>query len=460
VGLFRRALAPAAAEVRSQFPSVTLEQIAAMTVSSYGTGPITEDEALHNAAAWACIDVLATTVSSLPIDVVLATAGARLPTLPPAVITRPSPLVSRRVWLYQLMYSLLTDGNAFGWVGNNLDRDLNPTRIDLMHASGVTNRTVRDDGVAVVTIRGKGEQALWPHGPVWHVAGKMIPPGSPFALSPLDYAGTSLTAALQAEGYGARFFTDGGHPSAILHSDKELDEGMAKRIKASFYAAIRPGSREVAVMGSGLQYTQVQSDPNNTQFIELIRFAVEQACRFWRVPPAMVYSAVSGQSVTYANVSQADLHYLKHSADGYLLAIEEAFSAIVAAPRIVKLNRDAFLKSDPETRLKIHKLALDARLRTVNEARVLEDEAGFGPEFDVPGIPPMVNAAALLGTEGRSLDPVELAGALQKIYLAVGKVITAQEAREILNRAGANLAAALPPELVPPPDTDPGGQPQ
>jgi len=379
-------------------------------------------------------------------------------------ILRPSPLVSRRAWVYAVMYSLCTDGNAFGWVGNNVDNAGNPTRIDLMHASGVTNRTVRDDGVAVVTVAGKGEQALWPNGPVWHVPGKMVRPGSPFALSPLDYAGTTITAALAAEQYGARFFTDGGHPSAILHAEAELDEGAAKRIKAAFQAAIRPGSREVAVMGSGIEYVPVQSPPGETQFIELIRFATEQTCRFWGVPPSMIYSAVSGQSVTYANVSQADLHYLKHSADGYILNVEESFGLIVTDPLIVKLNRDAFLRADPETRLKIHKLALDARIRTVNEVKALEDEEGYGPDFDVPGIPPMVDVAAALagvagGGEERSLSPAEI---LQKIYLAVGKVITAQEARELVNAAGGNLTDVLPAELIPPPPApaapaDPGG---
>jgi HK97 family phage portal protein len=392
MGLFRRP-SPSSAEARSTFSPLSFEQLAAMVVGhSSGTGPISEDRALHSAAAWSCIDVLATTVSSLPIDVIRTVGRTRQPARAPAVIERPSPLVSRRVWLYSLMFSLCTDGNAFGWIGENLDELGNPTRIDLMHPSGVTGRRVGADGVAEVTINGKGTHKLWPYGPVWHVPGKMVAAGSPFALSPLSYAGTSITAGIAAEGYGARFFTDGGHPSAILHADQELDEGAARRIKAAFVAAIRPGSREPAVMGSGLTYTPVQSDPSSTQFIELIRFSIEQACRYWRVPPAMVYSAVSGQSVTYANVSQADLHYLKHSVDGYLTSLEESLSALLTAPRSVKVNRDAMLRADPLERYKLHELALKNRVRTVNEVRVLEDEAPFSDEFDMPGVPPIPGA--------------------------------------------------------------------
>jgi hypothetical protein len=41
-------------------------------------------------------------------------------------------------------------------------------------------------------------------------------------------------------------------------------------------------------------------------------------------------------------------------------------------------------------------------------------------------------------------DVLDLTVALQRVYLAVGKVITADEAREIVNRLGAGLAGSLP----------------
>jgi len=118
-----------------------------------------------------------------------------------------------------------------------------------------------------------------------------------------------------------------------------------------------------------------------------MRFTVEQTCRRHGVPPSMVYAAVSGQSVTYANVSQADLAFLKHTLSYPIDLFEDALSALIPAPQMIKLNRDAILEGDPELREKILDLQLKNSTRTVNEVRALRDEDPFGPEYDEPGIP-------------------------------------------------------------------------
>ena len=181
------------------------------------------------------------------------------------------------------------------------------------------------------------------------------------------------------------------------------------------------------------------NESDSGQFIELQRFAIEEACRFWRVPPSMVYAATSGQNVTYANVSQADLAYLKHSLEGHLVRVEQALSALLPAPQQVRFNRNAFLRSDPVTRSEVVDRRLANRTLTVNEARALEDEQPFGSEFDEPGIP---EAYADADDGASARDIAEL---IQKIYLGVGKVLTADEAREIANRAGAGLDGDFEP---------------
>ena len=102
----------------------------------------------------------------------------------------------------------------------------------------------------------------------------------------------------------------------------------------------------------------------------------------------MVYAATSGQNVTYANVSQADLHYLKHSLEGLLVRIENAMSRLLARPQRVRFNRNAFLRSDPETRHDIYDQRLKNTTMSVNDVHALEDEEPVDdPEFDAPGIP-------------------------------------------------------------------------
>lgn len=71
-----------------------------------------------------------------------------------------------------------------------------------------------------------------------------------------------------------------------------------------------------------------------------------------------------------------------------------------------------------------------------------------GPDFyTVPKNMDVVRPGEPTGT-----SVSELAGILQKSYLAVGKVITSDEARDLANKAGAGLVGSLP---TPPPSTAP-----
>lgn len=383
-GIFRRDESDG--EERS---NINLSAYAHLWTDNYGLNlpaSVTSTTALTHAASSACIDTLATSVSALPLDAVRTSAGVRRPIEPaPSLIREPSGLVTQDVWMYQLMHSLLTDGNGFGEITTYGSGSL-PTTIELLDPESVIMRRVVD-GVPTVTIDGKNRQ-LYPYGDVWHVPGRFVKPGTPYADSPITRARGTIGAALAARDFGSRFFTEGAHPTALITSDQALTEEQAKGIKAAVRRALSPNSREPLVMGSGLSWQQVQVSPDDSQFIELMRFATEEACRFWRVPPAMVYAATSGQSVTYANVTQADLAYLKHSLEGHLVRVEQALTALLPRPQVARFNRNAFLRSDPIVRSEVADRRLRNKSLTVNEYRALEDEQPFtDDDFDEPGIP-------------------------------------------------------------------------
>jgi HK97 family phage portal protein len=362
-----------------------------------GLGSSANLGALRSAAVWACMDVLASSVGELPFGAVREQGASRVPVSPtPSLLAEPSGLVTVDVWLYQLVWSMLDDGNAFGLI-TATDKTARPTFIETLDPAGVTERKVVG-GVPQAKVDGE-IQKVYPYGDLFHVPGKMVPPGTPFGLSPRKHAQTAIEAGLSAEAFGRSFFDGGGVPTSIVYSDEELTEDQARRIKASWKQATT-GGREPAVLGAGLKHEIVEGDKAGGQFIDLQRFITEQVCRFFRVPPSMVYASVSGQNVTYANVTQADLHFLKHSLDGYLVRIERAITALLPRPQIARFNRNALLRADAESRWKVHQLALATRTRTVNEVRALEDELPFaGAEFDQPGIPPLAGAPAPTPTE-------------------------------------------------------------
>lgn len=351
--------------------------------------------ALRHSATFACQRILVATVAKMPVDEFVGRGARRTPVDPARIVVAPSGRVSRRGWVAQLVRSQLQCGNAYGRIVA-VDGMARPTQIETISPLEVTWQDKAGELIPYVSGR---EMRVYPGGDLWHVpVTQFLLPGTPVAISPTEYAAQSIGTALAAEDFGSRFFSDGGHTTMAYVMENDPGEDVVKRIKESILAT-QQGSREPLVIG-GIEPKRLSLDPNETQFIDVMRFEVEQACRFWGVPPSMVYSAVSGQNVTYANISQDDLQFLKMSVEAWIVDLEDAWSALLTSPRYVKFNTDAVLRMDTLTRYRKHELALRNRLTTVNEVRAYEDEAPFGPEFDEPGVPARTAAPTVGANDG------------------------------------------------------------
>lgn len=415
----------------------TVQQLGLLLGAYPGTLAVSSiDEALRDAATWACVSVKAKNIAALPVDVVRYDGNRRVPVTAPKVIDKPSDMVRRRVWTHQLAVSMFTDGNVFGQI-TQFDASQRPASIELIDPSTVSERKVID-GIKQVRVGGRIMRE-YPFGDLWHVAGEFVQAGSPFGLSPVFYGQKHVATALAAEAFGGKFFTEGGHPTALLKPSKDPGKDGATALKRAFTDATR-GSREPAVLPQDILYEKIQIDPKDSQFIDLMGFEVLQACRRHGVPPSMVFAAVSGQNVTYANVTEADLMFLKHTLSYPIDLIEDALSDLQPPGLSVRLNRDAILRATPDARWDLHIKRLQHRTTTVNQVLALEDEAPVDdPAFDVPGIP---------GENARIWQEVGLPA------LVGGGLVSVNEGRQLLG---------LPPvpggdELIDPRDVFVGDQ--
>lgn len=347
---------------------------------------VTLESALRSAAVAACVRVLKSSVAQLPVDVVRVQGKRRIPVQAPPVVRFPSGTVSQRGWVAQLLHAQLTAGNAYAMV-TAVDPNGNPLTTETINPGDVSWQKDERDGLVRPWVNGE-RRNLYPLGDIVHIpATSFLTAGSPVAQSPVELAKQSIGTALAAEEFGARFFGDGFHPSVLAKVNREITNDQAQAIKDRI-AAMRT-TREPAVFGSGIELEEWPIEPKSTQFIDLLQFEVLQACRFFGVPPRMVYAAVSGQNVTYANVGQDDMQFLKHSLSIWLLDIEDAWTSLLGAPQQqVKFNVDAMLRMDAKERHNLYTVRLHSKTMTVNEVRELEDEEPFDdPLFDEPGIP-------------------------------------------------------------------------
>lgn len=388
---------------------------------------VSSDQALRHSAVWACVRLIAGTVSTLPMDVIRTQGDGRTEVAVP-LITSPSALVSPITWRDQLLVSMLMRGNAYGLI-TETDRSGYPLTIELIHPDKVGGQVV--EGRVRVSWDGV-EHDLWPLGNAIHVAAFTVP-GSPFGLSVIDYARTTIGAGLASEEWGARFFTEGAVPSAVLSTDQAITREQASELKARFMAAVA-GKREPAVLGAGVAYTPISVSPGESAFLDTYRMSGENICRLFGVQPEMIGLASSGSSVTYANREQRVQDFLTFTLSPWISRLEETLSTLLPPDHVLKIRSGGLLRSDIQTRYAVYETAArigqltDGQMPlTVDEMRALED------------LPPLTQTEEIL-------SPSDMAEVARRLYLSVGRVVTVDEAREILRRAG------LPLDTVPPQD--------
>lgn len=344
---------------------------------------VDEDSAMRHDAVWSCVNRIAQSVAMLPVDVVRYVNGTRQPIEPrPQIVAAPSVTASGLDWRYQVMVSWLTRGNAWGLVTQvapSQSQTLYPTRIELVSAGSVA---VSLDGSDLAFMVNGKRHDLWPVGDLWHVPAYTLA-GSMLGLSPIAYHALTIGKGMAASKFASDFFGAGGVPVSLLMSEFDPGPGAANDLKDQFLAASR--NRKPVVLPKGVTYQQVSINPEDSQFIEAERYSAEQIARIYNIIPP---EQTAASSVTYANRTERAEDFRTFVLGFWVTKLEEALSALLPRPQVVKINTDALLRTDPKTTAEIAEIRLRNRLATVNEYRRLADEAPFDdPAFDLPGVP-------------------------------------------------------------------------
>lgn len=315
----------------------------------------------------------------------------------PQVLTSPSVAVRPMAWRAQVVVSLAVWGNAFGLITARDDKLGYPVSVEILDP---TNVTVTERPLARPEWRYNG--TVIDHDRLLHIPGRFVRPGSVLAMAPLDVHRDTWGLARAARRYGAGWFADGAHPTAILSTpkDKSLTKEQADTVKSRFLASLR-GRREPAVLSGGMEYKPIQGNPQESQLIEIETQVIGRVARIMGVPPEMIGGAVEGSgSVTYANRESRAVDLLTYNVDPYLVRLEEATTSCLPRGQYVKAARGALLRTDLLTRYRAHDLAIRGGWATRNERRRLEDEPPL-PDGDETLWPPYATSTQATGaTEG------------------------------------------------------------
>lgn len=196
--------------------------------------------------------------------------------------------------------------------------------------------------------------------------------------SRLSRSADTVASALQANEFARAFLANGASPAGAITSDQAIKPEALARLRQGIEERHAGGSNagRVMILSDGLKFTPFQISPEDAELLQSRRFAVEEICRLFQVPPPIVGDYTNN---TFTNSEAAGRWFAQFTLGPWARKIEAAFTrALLPAGSglEVELDLSAFLRGDPQTRWAAHKIAVDAGILDADEVREAE---GFNP---------------------------------------------------------------------------------
>ncbi|MBV7394564.1 phage portal protein [Mameliella sediminis] len=315
-------------------------------------GPVVSPETIMNlSTAWACTAANAQLVASLPCRVFEVSADGRRRRIEPeieAITFRQPNATQTGVEFWEGMTAQqLIGGNAYArrlkvgrrTVGFEPLLDVTPKRV-----AGGFEYELREEGRRY---RLKADEVL-------HLRGFGV--GGGLGLSAVRYGTQSFGAALAAERSAARVFVNGMQPSAVLQSKDTLTEDQRAQLAAHlgrFAGSDKAG--KAMVLEAGLEWKDVQWNPEDVQLLETRAFQVEEICRWFGTPPVVIGHAGKGQTMWGTGVEAIQLAWLRTGINPILKRNEARLNIDVIPPErrgkwFVEYDREAMLQMDSKAK--------------------------------------------------------------------------------------------------------------
>lgn len=337
---------------------------------------VTQDTALRHSAVWAALRLRANLVSSLPVDAFRKVAGIQVEApLSPFFEEPAGPDSFLDEWMWATQFDLDRYGVTVGAITERDGNDL-PRTIELMPAGAVR---IRGTGWRIEEIAYRGQKWADEQLRDVYIEHQYRPAGFPVGLCPITYAAYTIGGYLDAQRFGSEFFGRRGFPAGVLkNTEREMPGQQARVMKDAWKDATEDG--DIAVVGREWEWSPAEVPKAATAFLDEKRASVVEVARYLDVPADMIDGAVSGSAITYANITQRNVQLLVTSLGPAIARRERRLSRLLARPRFVKLNGDALLRMDPETRNKSLNEAIKGFRMAPSEARALDNREPFTEE--------------------------------------------------------------------------------
>ena len=337
--------------------------------------PVTPERARQVATAYACIDLISSTIAALPRRIVRRgeRAARRREVRTPGlrhIWGRPNPVMTAvEFWSWGLG-SLLTGGNMYAWLGG-LNAMGRPTELWPLHPDRV-QVGLASDGTKVFRLD-DDDRLTFGRDRVLHVIGPSD--DGMRGQSPIAAVRQSFALTLAAQEFGLRYFAQGSHMSGVLQYDQELTEAQADAIKNTWKkkSAGLEHVGDVLILDRGAKFERVGIPPDEAQYLETRAFQREEIVQIFRVPPHMI--GLTTKSTSWGTgIEQQSIGFVVYTLLPWIVRLEQAISdALLPEPLELKFVVNGLLRGDVKSRFDAYSRGRQWGTLSAEDVRELED---------------------------------------------------------------------------------------
>lgn len=286
---------------------------------NFGGTTYSESKALKLSTVYRCVNLISDSIAKLELNVYEYNNEFKYKQyndLYYLINVQPNRFMGGFTFKKTMVVHILLRGNAY----IKIDRDLNNNIKELL----LLNPDLIQVSTTAKGIEYKYNGIAIDSDDVIHIAGYST--NGIVGESVLSYSANTLGLAYDSEVHARNFFSSGANASGILKpTTGGLTEDKARKAKDTFINSLNPSiggqTNSVIVLDAGLEYQPIQVSPKDSQLLETRTFNVIDICRFFAVPPSLVFDGNN----KYNSVEQAQLDFLNTCLQSYIEKIENEF---------------------------------------------------------------------------------------------------------------------------------------
>lgn len=344
---------------------------------------VTTDRAMQHTTVYACVNVKAQGISSVPFTLYEKTDNGRVKAnkhpLYKLFTKKVNPLMNSTTWRELVVQDIELRGTHYSQIVRNNGGKI-VAIYPLINDNMQIKVTVNKKNIPTIEYsytQTDGTIRKFTENDILRIVGLPSSNGL-IGVTPITQNALSIGLAIQTETFGTKFFSNGANGSGILSTEGEFKTADAvNRLRDQFgekYQGLA-NSKKPIILEGGMKWQPITISNNDSQFLETRRYQKSDIASIFRVSPHLINDL---EKATFSNIEHLGIEHVKYCLMPLGVKIESAINTQLLSEDeqdkyYIEFNFDALMRGDFESRMKGYDTAVKGAIMTPNEVRIKEN---------------------------------------------------------------------------------------